>query len=282
MTAAPRSGEAAAARSVFFRRAVADWEQQYYRAEHAVDRNPKTGWAIGPKFGQRHFLIAELNEPLGFKDGARLGFRLDSYHGNNHSVTLAPSVTTEKDAAALWPLPTELADLLVVPSSQRTPEQQRRLAAHYRTVSPTVRKLERELFRLNEREAELANTKYTTLVMKEREEPRTAYVHVRGNFLEKGKEVTPGAPAILPPLPADQPPNRLALARWLVNPENPLTARVIVNRLWERALNAPASSRRAKISANKAKCRRILNCSTGSRANSCRRRARWLVEPFQR
>jgi hypothetical protein len=70
--------------------------------------------------------------------------------------------------------------------------------------------------------------------MKDREEPRTTYVHVRGNFLEKGKEVTAGVPAILPPLPADQPPNRLALARWLVDPENPLTARVIVNRLWER------------------------------------------------
>ena len=60
--------------------------------------------------------------------------------------------------------------------------------------------------------------------MKERDEPRTSYIHVRGNFLEKGKEVTPGVPAILPPLPADQPANRLALARWLVNSENPLTA----------------------------------------------------------
>src|SRR5207249_6561224 len=84
------------------------------------------------------------------------------------------------------------------------------------------------------RESELANAKYTSLVMKESAEPRTTYVHVRGNFLDKGKEVTPGVPAILPPLPADQPTNRLALARWLVSSENPLTARVTVNRLWER------------------------------------------------
>jgi hypothetical protein len=69
--------------------------------------------------------------------------------------------------------------------------------------------------------------------MKERTEPRTTFVHVRGNFLDKGKEVTPGVPAALPPLPADEAPNRLALARWLVDPENPLTARVTVNRLWE-------------------------------------------------
>src|SRR5216684_854427 len=70
--------------------------------------------------------------------------------------------------------------------------------------------------------------------MKEAEQPRKTYVHVRGNFLEKGKEVTPGVPAVLPPLPADQPANRLALAQWLINSENPLTARVTVNRLWER------------------------------------------------
>jgi hypothetical protein len=235
MTAAPRSGAGAVPRPIFFEKATADWEQQYYRAEHAVDRNPKTGWAIGPKFGQRHFLIAELKEPLRFPDGARLAFRFDSYHGNNHTIgRLRLSVTAEKDPAALWPVPAEVADALAVPAARRTPEQHRLLAAHYRSVSPTVRKIEREIFRLNEREHELASTKFTTLVMKERDEPRTTYIHVRGNFLEKGKAVTPGVPAILPPLPADQPANRLALARWLVNSENPLTARVTVNRLWER------------------------------------------------
>jgi len=235
MTASPKSGDAATPTTVFFGKAWADWEQQYYRAEHAVDRNPKTGWAIGPKFGQRHFLIAELKEPLDNKAGAKLGFRFDSYHGNNHAIgRLRLSVTTEKDPAALWPVPTEVANLIAIPSSQRTPEQKQQLAAYYRTVSPAIRRIERELFRLNEREAELAGMKFTSLVMKERDEPRTTYVHVRGNFLEKGTELTPGAPAFLPPLPAGQPANRLTLARWLVNPDNPLTARVTVNRLWER------------------------------------------------
>jgi hypothetical protein len=222
-------------RGIFFSKATADWEQQYYRAEHAVDRNPKTGWAIGPKFGQPHFLIAELAEPLSLKDGAKLGFRFDSYHGNNHTIgRLRLSVTSERDSTALWPIPTDVAAVLALPAPKRTPEQQRLLAAHYRAVSPTIRKIEREIFRLNERESELANTKYTTLVMKEGQEPRTTTIHVRGNFLEKGKQVTPGVPAIFLPLPSDQPANRLALARWLVEPENPLTARVTVNRLWER------------------------------------------------
>ena len=127
-----------------------------------------------------------------------------------------------------------MAEILAIDASKRTAEQEKTIATHYRTVSPTIRKIEREIFRLNEREAELANTKYSTLVMKEGETPRTTYIHVRGNFLDKGKEVTPGVPAVLPPLPSDIPANRLALAKWLVAPENPLTARVTVNRLWER------------------------------------------------
>ena len=236
LTAAPRSaGAGGTPETIYFGPATADWEQQYYRAEHAVDRNPKTGWAIGPRFGERHFLIAELKTPVRFDSGAKLGFRFDSYHGNNHTVgRLRLSVTSEPDPSKLWPLPPQVADLLAVPLAQRTPEQRRQLAAHYRVVSPTIRNLEREIFRLNERETELANKKFTTLVMKERAEPRTTFIHVRGNFLEPGKEVTPGTPAILPPLPDDQAPNRLALARWLVRADNPLTARVTVNRFWER------------------------------------------------
>jgi mono/diheme cytochrome c family protein len=235
LTAAPKSGEPSAPINLFFSRAFADWEQHHYRAEHAVDRNPKTGWAIAPKFGQRHFLIAELKKPLGFKTGTGLVFKFDSYHGNSHTIgRLRLSVSAETDPAVLWPLPEEVARDLAIPSAERTAEQQRQLAAHYRAVSPTIRRIERDVFRLNAREAELASTKYATLVMQERDEPRATYVHVRGNFLEEGKQVTPGPPALFPPLPEDQPANRLALARWLVTEDNPLTARVTVNRLWER------------------------------------------------
>ena len=71
----------------------------------------------------------------------------------------------------------------------------------------------------------------TTLVMEEMNPPRDTFVFVRGDFRTKGEQVTPGTPAILPPLPEGQA-NRLALARWLVARENPLMARVTVNRYW--------------------------------------------------
>jgi hypothetical protein len=99
-----------------------------------------------------------------------------------------------------------------------------------------VRTLERELFVLEQRQKQRAGQKFSTLVMQERSEPkpRETYLHVRGDFLSRGKVVEPGTPAVFPPLPAGMPANRLALARWLVDPANPLTARVAVNRFWER------------------------------------------------
>jgi hypothetical protein len=78
----------------------------------------------------------------------------------------------------------------------------------------------------------------TALVMRERSEPRTTHVLRLGSFLTPGEEVEPSVPAVLNPWPDGEPQDRLGLARWLVSPENPLTARVTVNRLWERIFGA--------------------------------------------
>lgn len=73
-----------------------------------------------------------------------------------------------------------------------------------------------------------------TLVMQEVEKPRPTHVLARGQYDAPGEIVLPDVPAKLPRLPAESPRNRLGLARWLVAPENPLTARVAVNRLWQQ------------------------------------------------
>jgi uncharacterized protein DUF1553/uncharacterized protein DUF1549/cytochrome c len=72
----------------------------------------------------------------------------------------------------------------------------------------------------------------TTMVMEELSKPRTTHVLIRGSHNVKGEPVAPGVPSVLHPLPADQPPNRLGMARWLVDPHNPLVGRVIMNRAW--------------------------------------------------
>ena len=71
--------------------------------------------------------------------------------------------------------------------------------------------------------------------MRELPQPRQAYIHFGGDFTRHGAKVEPGVPSILPPLPkTDHPPNRLDLAQWLVAKNHPLTARVTVNRVWQK------------------------------------------------
>lgn len=73
-----------------------------------------------------------------------------------------------------------------------------------------------------------------TMIVRELPEPRVSYIHLGGDFTRKGITVQPGVPAVLPPLTVQGTPNRLDLARWLVNGKNPLTARVFVNRVWQQ------------------------------------------------
>jgi mono/diheme cytochrome c family protein len=80
---------------------------------------------------------------------------------------------------------------------------------------------------------ELAEQPLEIMVMRELPQPKLAYVLNRGDYDKRGEPVEPGTPAVLPPFPAEQPKNRLGLARWLVDPDHPLLARVTVNRLWQ-------------------------------------------------
>jgi hypothetical protein len=75
------------------------------------------------------------------------------------------------------------------------------------------------------------------MVMEDMPKPRDTFVLTRGLYSKPGEKVQPGVPAVLPPLPGG-PRNRLTLARWIVSPDNPLTARVVVNRYWQQFFGA--------------------------------------------
>src|SRR5439155_4635668 len=90
-----------------------------------------------------------------------------------------------------------------------------------------------ELKELKEQRDELKRGIQTVMVMDEMEKPRETFILARGDYRNKTEKVTPGVPAVLPPLPKDAPLNRLTLAKWLVDPAHPLTARVAVNRYWQ-------------------------------------------------
>ncbi len=74
----------------------------------------------------------------------------------------------------------------------------------------------------------------TTMIMREMDKPRRSYLFIKGDFTRDGGDITPAVPAVLHPLEMKQSPNRLDLAKWLVDPRNPLIARVAVNRLWQQ------------------------------------------------
>jgi hypothetical protein len=93
-----------------------------------------------------------------------------------------------------------------------------------------------ELKALRKQAAELRRARpklLRTLIMRELPQSRESYIHLGGDFTRKGAPVKPGVPAVLPPLGTDSA-NRLDFARWLVDKRNPLTARVTVNRIWQR------------------------------------------------
>ena len=96
-----------------------------------------------------------------------------------------------------------------------------------------VNKLQADLAALTKRQTDLRATVSSSMVMEELAQPRETFILLRGAYDKPGDKVTADVPAFLPPLPQDASHNRLALARWLVAPEQPLTARVTVNRYWQ-------------------------------------------------
>ncbi len=126
-------------------------------------------------------------------------------------------------------LPKDLAAILARPADKRDAKQKEKLAAYHRALSATWKALDAEVRSLDGRLKAIGTT---TPVLREGT-PRPTHIHIRGNFLAKGDPVKAGLPALFPPPPPGQPITRLTLARWLVSPNHPLTARVAVNRLWE-------------------------------------------------
>jgi hypothetical protein len=122
-----------------------------------------------------------------------------------------------------------LAALTIVPE-KRNAADKKKIKDYYLGLQPEIKRLRDALAEVDK--ALEAVTPPTSLVMVELDRPRTTNIFKRGNFLTKEDEVKPGVPAALHRLPADAPPNRLGLARWLVDPSNPLVARVTVNRWW--------------------------------------------------
>lgn len=126
----------------------------------------------------------------------------------------------------------EALHIAAVPADRRTEQQAARLLDYLVASDSAAASVRAELQTLQQNPPKVEQ--HTAMALKQRAEPRTTNVHIRGEFLDKGVEVQPGTPAFLPSLqPRNGRPDRLDLARWMFQPNNPLTPRVYVNRVWQ-------------------------------------------------
>ena len=224
-------------RVVKLKQAKADFSQRNWPVAKAIDGNAETGWAISPQKGRPHVAIFALAEPLTLKSGERLECELSQqYAPSSLLIGRVRLATSTQPFASLQPVIADHSALAAIPVSQRTESQERQLQDAFRGQYPAMAL---DVKRLKQWETELAALQKgisKTPIMRDLppERRRKSHIHLRGNFLSPGDEVSPGFPAAFAIKIPDPQANRLDVARWLLSPDNPLTARVMVNRIWAR------------------------------------------------
>jgi hypothetical protein len=166
--------------------------------------------------------------------GGSAPLRIGGFQGQIDDIRIYSRALAENEAIDLAVhLPARRT--LELSDASRTREDKTRIHEYYLTFGAPEhqRATYSELTFLRSRRDELGFLIPTTMIMKERDEPRDTHVLGRGDYRNKGEKVTAAVPASLPPLPPNAPANRLGLAEWLVSPDHPLTARVTVNRFWQ-------------------------------------------------
>ena len=194
-------------------------------ASAALDGEMSSGWQVLGGLGQNHVAVFHFDQPTDLAAGWALKMLFEKHYA-------APvghfriSVTTDPQATATGH-PAEIEAML----AGVTPHDPAKLRLRFLETAPELAVHAKALANLRKQ----VPRGQPTLVMRERPaaHPRPTFLHHRGEYLSPKQEVPPAVPAFLPALPKDAPANRLTFARWLFAPENPLTARVAVNRQWQ-------------------------------------------------
>ena len=194
-------------------------------AASALDGEMSSGWAVSGGFGVRHTAVFFFKEPVDLSDGITLRMLFEKHYACSLGHF---RISVSSDAqATLTDLPAEIEERLATGEA----EPQGPLLTHFLETAAEMKDAAAPLVALRRS----IPRGQSTLVLQERpaDNPRPTRRHHRGEYLQPKEEVPPAVPAFLPPLPSGAPANRLTFARWLFAPENPLTARVTVNRQWQ-------------------------------------------------
>lgn len=227
-------------RKARFVKAEADYSQKNWEVAFVVAGDKSKGWAVdGPTKRDPRKAIFLVEAPLTVPENATLTVRLvfETLHQHsigrfNLSATSLPLGTVSLSGVQA---PENIKQVLAVAAEQRNDQQKAALQKFFReNADSPLKQADMALAAARRALDEYRATVPNVMVMKELDQPREAFLLVRGQYDKRGDVVAAGLPAVLPPLPAGAPMNRLGLARWLVDRSHPLTARVWVNRAWER------------------------------------------------
>lgn len=182
-------------------------------------------------------LLDELNQDFKAPDPWRIGGGGGEeirFQGLIDEVRVYNRALGEQEAAMLA-VRENLNAIGALASERRSQAQQLKLRQAFieQYAAESLRQAWRQWADLVDARAQFEKTIPAVMVMQENPRRNPAHILIRGAYDRKGEPVRRGVPAALPPLPADAPDNRLGLARWLVDPKHPLTARVTVNRFWQ-------------------------------------------------
>ena len=209
-------------------------------------------------------LVLIPDQPVDGAQGMRISIREQSEFGGQGIGRLRLTYTTESDPKAIVGVSAKLRP--VVFKDNRSEQERKDLADFYRGRAESLRADRDQLKDLSKHLDELGIA--STLVFQESasySRPKSTELRLRGQFLSKGETVYAAVPAALNPLPESELPNRLGLARWIASKDNPLTARVEVNRILGAVFPVGmASWKPARISAPRENAPPIPNCWTGS------------------
>ncbi len=218
--------------------AVADFIPSGLDPQHVV-KNPdakKNGWSVSGQATQSHALTLVAGEDVVVPPNSKLVVTIE-HGGQAANQTLGHfrlSATADARAAEHGRTPLGVIAALGVEADKRSAEQNKQIETHFLAVTPELKSSRDRAALLRKQLADLQPA--TVPVQRElaKDKYRVTKIQHRGNFLDQGKEVSPGIPAVFASTSGSLPQNRLELARWLVDENNPLTPRVIANRYWEQ------------------------------------------------